>query len=162
LCLYFSFFDFGSISILTHGDTETNTTTAMTYSPNDLIKLTNCRLAMGDKLIPGDLWICASTGKIIDQQAVFYEQTIRPSSVHDLGGRILAPGLIDVQLNGGWGFDFSVPTERPQDFKDGVEMVNKQLIKTGVTSYLPTIISSRSHVYEKVYIWIHPIAMIEC
>ncbi|KAI5814187.1 hypothetical protein BZA77DRAFT_339171 [Pyronema omphalodes] len=120
-----------------------------TYSPNDLVKLTNCRLAIGDQLIPGDLWICASTGKIIDQQDVFYKQAIRPSAVHDLGGRILAPGLIDVQLNGGWGFDFSVPTERPQDFKDGVQMVNKQLIKTGVTSYLPTIISSRSDVYEK-------------
>lgn len=139
-----------------HGDIETTTRPAMTYSPNDLIKLTNCRLALGDNLIPGDLWICASTGKIIDQQTVFYEQTIRPSSVHDLGGRILAPGLIDVQLNGGWGFDFSVPTERAQDFKDGVEMVNRQLIKTGVTSYLPTIISSKNDVYEKVCIWIQP------
>jgi N-acetylglucosamine-6-phosphate deacetylase len=127
-------------------------TSAMIYSPLDykgdkMIKLTNCRLAIGDRLVPGDLWICSTTGRIIDQQKEFFEHSTRPAVTHDLGGCILAPGFIDVQLNGGYGFDFSVPAD---DYRGGLSMVNKQLVKTGVTSYLPTLTSQRPHVYHKV------------
>ena len=116
---------------------------------DDLIKLTNCRLAAGgDNLTAGgELWISPRTGRIVDAQHMFYEQRVRPAAVHDLGGRILAPGLIDVQLNGGFGVDFSEPAP---DFAARLATVNRLLVRTGVTSYLPTLTSQLPRVYEAV------------
>jgi N-acetylglucosamine-6-phosphate deacetylase len=115
-----------------------------------VIRLTNCRLAIGDHLVEQDLWISATTGRIVDPQRSFFERRTGPSIVHDLGGRIIAPGFIDTQLNGAFGFDFSVPADEPSKYRDSVERVNKQLVKTGVTSYLPTLTSQRAYVYHKV------------
>ena len=53
----------------------------------------------------------------------------------DLTGKILAPGFIDLQLNGGFGSDF---TQRPETIWD----VAAQLPRFGITSFLPTIITS--------------------
>ncbi len=50
-------------------------------------------------------------------------------------GLIMAPGFIDLQLNGGFGDDF---TESP----DTIWEVARQLPQYGVTSFLPTIITS--------------------
>lgn len=50
----------------------------------------------------------------------------------------LAPGLIDVQINGYVGVDFSGPDLTVE----GVRKVTKALWKAGVTSYFPTIITS--------------------
>jgi N-acetylglucosamine-6-phosphate deacetylase len=77
-----------------------------------------------------------------------------PDEVIDLGGRILAPGLIDVQLNGAQGFDFSVPKASKEEYDEGLRMVNKGLARTGVTSYLPTVVSSTPEVYWKVCLMI--------
>jgi len=50
----------------------------------------------------------------------------------------IAPGLIDIQINGYVGIDFSGP-----DLKvEGVKKATKALWKAGVTSYFPTIITS--------------------
>jgi N-acetylglucosamine-6-phosphate deacetylase len=51
---------------------------------------------------------------------------------HDL---LLAPGFIDLQLNGGFGHDF---TQQPQT----IWQVGAQLPRHGVTAFLPTIITS--------------------
>ncbi|MEM8923355.1 MAG: N-acetylglucosamine-6-phosphate deacetylase [Actinomycetota bacterium] len=48
---------------------------------------------------------------------------------------VLSPGLIDLQLNGGFGFDF---TEDPAS----IPSVASRLPSVGVTSFLPTIITS--------------------
>jgi N-acetylglucosamine-6-phosphate deacetylase len=55
--------------------------------------------------------------------------------VLDAGGRILAPGFIDVQLNGAFGHDFTAdpPT---------IWQVAAGLPRYGVTAFLPTIITS--------------------
>ena len=50
----------------------------------------------------------------------------------------IAPGLIDIQINGYMGVDFSGPDLTIKD----VEIATKALWKTGVTSYFPTIITS--------------------
>ena len=95
--------------------------------------------------------------------------------VIDCGGKIISPGFIDLQLNGGFGVNFSdVPgigglSDEEQDkewdkegggkggekFKESLEMVNKRLIPTGVTSYLPTLTSQRPEVYHKVCLSIY-------
>ena len=55
--------------------------------------------------------------------------------VIDAGGLLVAPGLIDIQINGGFGFDFtSDPTS--------IWEVGTRLPGSGVTSFLPTIISA--------------------
>jgi N-acetylglucosamine-6-phosphate deacetylase len=57
--------------------------------------------------------------------------------VLDVGGKLLAPGFIDLQLNGGWGHDF---TTDPESITD----VATRLPATGVTAFLPTIVTAPS------------------
>lgn len=115
-----------------------------------ITKFTNCRLPRGNQLVEQDLWIDSRSGRILKDQEAFYEFQLSPDQVVDLGGRILAPGLIDVQLNGAHGFDFSVPQSTPEEYEKGLHEVNRGLVRTGVTSYLPTVISSNPEVYWKV------------
>lgn len=113
-----------------------------------LTRFTNCRLACEGRLVDKDLVIDSCTGKIVDYQAHFYDNRTLPENVVDLQGRILAPGFIDVQLNGAVGFDFSVIPDEMDDYLKGVLEVNQALVKTGVTSYLPTITSQSPVVYQ--------------
>ena len=53
----------------------------------------------------------------------------------DAGGALVVPGFIDLQLNGAFGDDF---TESP----DTIWRVAEGLPRWGVTSFLPTIITS--------------------
>jgi N-acetylglucosamine-6-phosphate deacetylase len=55
--------------------------------------------------------------------------------VVDVSGMYVAPGFIDLQLNGGWGHDF---TSDPHSIGD----VARQLPSTGVTAFLPTIVTA--------------------
>lgn len=98
----------------------------------------------------------------------------KPDVVVDCGGKIISPGFIDMQLNGAFGVNFSdVPAFEDEDsnmkglplsgewaepsggkcgrkFKESLEMINRRLIPTGVTSYLPTLTSQKPEVYHKV------------
>ena len=140
----------------TFSRTNTPTTTAMPSalpSPaSKITKFTNCRLLKGEFLVTQDLWVSSSTGKIIHSQEAFYSQLCVPDETIDLGGRIISPGFIDVQLNGAFGFDFSsIPeTGDPNSYGKQFRQANRLLVKTGVTSYLPTITSSRPEVYHHV------------
>ncbi|EDP48897.1 hypothetical protein KXW98_009563 [Aspergillus fumigatus] len=115
-----------------------------------ITKFTNCRIVKGSELVEQDVWIDSLSGKILKDQEAFYGLHLSPDEVVDLGGRILAPGLIDVQLNGAQGFDFSVPQASKEEYNEGLRLVNKGLARTGVTSYLPTVVSSTPEVYWKV------------
>lgn len=123
-----------------------------TSAPNTprITKFTNCRLVRGSSLVEQDLWIDSLTGKILKDQEAFYELHLSPDEIIDLGGRILAPGLIDTQLNGAQGFDFSVPCATKDEYDQGLRLVNQGLARTGVTSYLPTVVSSTPEVYWQV------------
>jgi N-acetylglucosamine-6-phosphate deacetylase len=55
----------------------------------------------------------------------------------------IAPGFIDLQINGGFGFDF---TQNP----DSVAKVAARLVSTGVTAFLPTLITSPLDSYVKL------------
>lgn len=103
-----------------------------------------------------DLWISSRNGKILNGQQVFYDHRAAPDQVVDLGGRILSPGFIDVQVNGAFGFDFSVAPEQITDYAKGLRKVNRGLVKTGVTSYTPTIVSQKPEVYHKVLPYLGP------
>ena len=116
-----------------------------------VIKFTNCLLVKGHHLVRADLWASSVTGKILNGQEILYEHRTAPDNIVDLGGRILSPGLIDTQLNGAYGFDFSVfPDDGSAAYSKAVHRVNRSLVATGVTSYLPTLTSQPPEVYQKV------------
>lgn len=53
----------------------------------------------------------------------------------DVTGEIVAPGLIDVQINGGWGCDFTSDAST-------IATVAAHLPSTGVTAFCPTVVTS--------------------
>jgi len=120
-----------------------------TGSRERITKFTNCRLVKGDKLVSEDLWVSSLTGKIVRSQELFYSNNAVPDKVVDLDGRIISPGLIDVQLNGAFGFNFSTIPDDPLSYGKMLKHMNKLLVQTGVTSYLPTVTSSTKEVYHQ-------------
>lgn len=130
---------------------------AVAHTPNSSVtKFTNCRLLRGSSLVQGDLWVSSSTGKILRSQEAFYDEFVVPDEVVDLGGRILAPGLIECQLNGAFGFNFSTLMDDNAEYSKEVAKLNRQLVRTGVTSYIPTITSQIPELYHKVLPFLAP------
>lgn len=117
---------------------------------NGLTKFTNCRLLRGDQLVVGDLWVSSKTGKIVNSQTVFFDDLVLPDETVDLGGRIVSPGMIECQLNGAFGFNFSTLLDDMSQYGKKVKECQKLLAQTGVTSYIPTITSQRPELYQKV------------
>ena len=60
----------------------------------------------------------------------------------DANNWIVSPGWIDIQINGGFGYDF---TTNPESIWD----VGALLPKRGITGFLPTIISSPAETYQR-------------
>lgn len=117
-----------------------------------LIKFTNCRVLQGDKLVNEDFWICTNAGKIVDGQEAFYHSSSLHIDIIDAGGKIISPGLIDCQVNGAFGFNFSTIPDDMNAYGKLLREFNRQLISTGVTSYLPTITSQQPRLYQKVWL----------
>jgi len=97
--------------------------------------LVNCRVFDGLELHTG-VAVLLEGGKV---SALVPEENI-PSSVSDrsdLEGHILAPGLIDIQVNGGGGVMFNdAPTV------DTIRRIGEAHRRFGTTGFLPTLISS--------------------
>jgi N-acetylglucosamine-6-phosphate deacetylase len=143
---------------------------ALSPTRTDITKFTNCRVFRDGALRREDLWISSRTGKVLHSQGrdknslkmesqklnrsildVFYSNKVVPDNVIDLGDRILSPGLIEAQLNGAFGFDFSVVPKNISQYPKGLLRINKSLIKTGVTSYTPTTTCQKPEVYHQVF-----------
>ncbi|EWC44983.1 hypothetical protein DRE_01042 [Drechslerella stenobrocha 248] len=119
--------------------------------PTDtIVRLTNCKIPIDNRLVAGSLLVNSTTGLIISPREAFYDSRLTTGSIVDLGGRVLVPGFIDVQINGAYGFDFSDASKTEQGYAKSLQDVNRRLVNTGVTSYLPTITSQKNHVYHKV------------
>ncbi|KAH7175617.1 family 9 carbohydrate esterase [Dactylonectria macrodidyma] len=127
-----------------------------TRPPNGLTKFTNCRLLRNDALVDADLWVSSVSGKVIDSQASFYDELVLPDKIIDLGGRILAPGFIECQLNGAFGFNFSTLLDDMSEYGKKLQEVNRLMVQTGVTSYIPTITSQRPELYQKTLPYLGP------
>lgn len=121
-----------------------------------ITRFTNCRLITSGGIVSQDLYVSSITGKIISPQNLFFTEHYVADATIDLQNRLVAPGFIDVQLNGAFGFDFSdIPTDMTSYIKS-LRTVNKQLIQTGVTSYLPTLTSQRPEVYHAALPFLKP------
>lgn len=108
-----------------------------------LVKFYNCRLVKSDSLVQNDyLWMRA--GRIVNGEKVFFEERAVPDVEVDCGNLIIAPGFMDVQLNGAFGFDFTYETN---DITGCLLTISERLVEHGVTAYCPTLISSSAELY---------------
>jgi len=110
-----------------------------------LIQFTNCRILYRSSLIDEDLWI--RNGRICNPEKIFFSEKIQADIKIDCRNLIIAPGFIDVQINGGFGYDFSSNVEK---LDEALLCVAKGILKHGVTSFCPTLVTSPSEVYKKV------------
>ncbi|KAJ4483511.1 carbohydrate esterase family 9 protein [Lentinula aciculospora] len=128
-------------------------------SQNGLVCFTNCFLPQEDgSLIEKDLWIDERRGIILDAQKTFFMRKERPDKVIDLGGNILSPGLIDMQINGAYGFDFSVFDGDDDAYKNSLQDVAERIVETGVTSFVPTLITQERSLYPQILRLLRPFA----
>lgn len=123
---------------------------------NGITKFTNCRILKGNALVEEDLWVSSVTGKVVETQVAFYDDFVMPDQTINLQGRIVSPGLIDVQLNGAFGLNFSTHVPDMSVYGKSVRDLNRRLIQTGVTSYVPTVTSQTSDLYQAVLPYLGP------
>ncbi|XP_061837504.1 N-acetylglucosamine-6-phosphate deacetylase isoform X1 [Nerophis lumbriciformis] len=111
-----------------------------------ITQFVNCRILRDHRLLSReDLWV--REGKILDPEKLFFDEKAYADERVDCEGTILAPGFIDVQINGGYGVDFSQVSE---DVNASVSLVARKVLEHGVTSFCPTLVTSPLDVYHKV------------
>ena len=99
---------------------------------NCIRKFTNCYLLRDKEIIKDDLWV--RRGKIINPEPLFFEEKIGPTEVIDCGGALIAPGLIDLQINGGFGVDFSKDMKDEKSVQQCIRKVARKLLAHGKLS----------------------------
>lgn len=63
-----------------------------------LTQFKNCHLVRNHKIVSDDLWV--RNGKIVDPEKVFFDEKNTADKVIDCQNAIIAPGFIDIQING--------------------------------------------------------------
>ncbi|XP_059481490.1 N-acetylglucosamine-6-phosphate deacetylase [Neocloeon triangulifer] len=110
-----------------------------------LVQFVNCRLLRDHTLVKDDLWV--RDGKIENPETLFFDERVSADLQVDCQGAIVAPGFIDLQINGGFGVDFSHDVAKAEQ---GVAKVAKGILAHGVTSFCPTLVTSPEAVYHRV------------
>lgn len=110
-------------------------------TPSLLTLFHNCRILRDYKILRDELWVL--DGKIISPESVptHLMSTVRQVNCNNL---IIAPGFIDLQINGAYGHDFTAT----DDIQAALAGVSARIPESGVTSYLPTIITSSPETYS--------------
>jgi N-acetylglucosamine-6-phosphate deacetylase len=98
------------------------------------------RLLFGTHLEPGTLVIEGDS--IASIRRGLTRDGDLPSRVIDAD--IVTPGLIDLQVNGGWGRE---ATADPRD----IDHISRKILQTGVTAWLPTIVTSATEAYAPLF-----------
>jgi N-acetylglucosamine-6-phosphate deacetylase len=109
-------------------------------------------------LVEKDLWIDERRGVVLDSQKTFFLRKQRPDRVIDMEGNIVSPGFIDTQINGAYGFDFSVYEDDPVTYRHGLHTVAEKIVETGVTSLVPTVITQEKSLYPTLLSLLRPFA----
>lgn len=98
----------------------------------EVIHLYNAQILRDHQIRPGELWV--HNGKIVEPQSNSDREI-------DVKGRLIAPGYIDIQINGGFGVDLTSEPEK-------LNILSENLPRHGVTSFLPTMVSSTKEDYN--------------
>eukprot|EP00756_Hemistasia_phaeocysticola_P006852 Hpha_TRINITY_DN14022_c0_g2::TRINITY_DN14022_c0_g2_i1::g.44154::m.44154/K01443/nagA, AMDHD2; N-acetylglucosamine-6-phosphate deacetylase len=106
-----------------------------------ITRITNIHLLRKGTLVNEDLWICG--GRVIDPATLGGRAA---AEVVDGKGAVCAPGLIDVQINGAFGIDFTTPTLTGAE----VDTICRGVLAHGCTSLCPTVITSSPEMYRAV------------
>lgn len=102
--------------------------------------LTNCKLFDGETVREGRA-VLIDDGRIVGIVAA--DDVRKETDVLDLGGHLLAPGLIDLQVNGGGGVLFNdAPTI------DTLQIIVAAHRRFGTTACLPTLISDNAETMQ--------------
>lgn len=64
----------------------------------ELIKFTNCKILRNHKIITEDIWV--RNGKIMNPEMIFFDEKIHADTVINCNGNFIAPGFIELQING--------------------------------------------------------------
>ncbi|XP_065187956.1 N-acetylglucosamine-6-phosphate deacetylase-like [Sycon ciliatum] len=111
----------------------------------EIIRFTDCHVLREKGLVKEDLWV--RNGKIADPLKLFYNEKLRETVKVNCKGGIVAPGFIDVQINGAYGFDFS---SDPANIGESLRQVSKRLLRHGVTAFCPTVVTSSPEMYRQL------------
>ncbi|MDR9830832.1 N-acetylglucosamine-6-phosphate deacetylase [Vibrio sp. FNV 38] len=95
---------------------------------------TNCKVYTGSDIL-NDHAVVIKDNQII--QICLANETPNEAQIIDLNGANLSPGFIDLQLNGCGGVMFN-----DEITADTLEIMHQANLKSGCTSYLPTLITS--------------------
>ncbi|KAH8811730.1 carbohydrate esterase family 9 protein [Xylogone sp. PMI_703] len=116
----------------------------------------NGRLCSHGKLVRQSLYV-SPAGEIIDPSHSQDQPLADVYSVIDLDGAIIAPGFIELQINGAYGFHFTHFTDS-ETYAANVHQLAKQLPKHGVTGFYPTIPTVTKEVFQKALPYLKPAA----
>lgn len=98
--------------------------------------------AIGSNALDGDMTVWILEDKIASVGVAPADDRLVSNGLEiDASGLTVAPGFVDVQVNGGFGVDLASNAE-------GMWELGRKLTRHGVTSFLPTIISSPSSVTD--------------
>jgi len=114
----------------------------------EIVVFRNCRLLRSHAIVKEDLWV--RKGKIIDPEPLFYLERRTYTKQVDCQGALIAPGLIDIQINGAFGVDFTRDVKDAKTAEECLRKVGVGLLSHGVTSYCPTVVTSSSDNYRRV------------
>ena len=67
-------------------------------SDETVLRLCGCRQVIDGQLVERDLFV--QYGKIVDPEKLFFDQKRVADLMYDCTGLIVAPGFIDLQING--------------------------------------------------------------
>ncbi|KAH1028105.1 hypothetical protein HUJ05_001502 [Dendroctonus ponderosae] len=109
-----------------------------------LYQFMNCNILSDHKIIREDIWV--RNGKIVDPEKIFFDEKISADVKIDCANKLIVPGFIEIQINGGYGYDFSFEDKT----EEGLAIVSKKLLEHGVTAFCPTVVTSPVDIYRKV------------
>ncbi|AOV96227.1 N-acetylglucosamine-6-phosphate deacetylase [Edwardsiella hoshinae] len=106
--------------------------------------LTHCRIYTGHDILD-DHAVVIANGLI---EKICPESALAPDiATRDLGGAILAPGFIDVQLNGCGGVQFNDSEQAVSE--QTLDIMQRANERSGCTSYLPTLITCSDQMMQR-------------
>lgn len=70
----------------------------MSIESNKIVRFKNCRLIRAGRLVNEDLWI--KDGRVLNPEVLYFVDK-KPAEIEiDCKGHIVAPGFIELQING--------------------------------------------------------------